>query len=47
MLSILWLNHNRKEYEEEYMCNRVTWLYSRNEHIVNQLHLNKIHLLNF
>ena len=48
LLSIEWinnkvLNHNRKEYKKECICmyNRITLLYSRNEHnFVNQLYFN-------
>ena len=38
------IKHNGKEYEKEYiyMYNWVTLLYSRNEHIINQLYFNKI-----
>ena len=34
------INHNGKEYEKEYIFNRITLLYTRNEHdIVNKLHI--------
>ena len=37
-------NHNGKEYRKEciHTCNRVTLLYSRNWHIINQLYFGKI-----
>ena len=34
------IKHNGKEYEKEYIFNRITLLYIRNEHdIVNKLHI--------
>ena len=38
--------HNGKEYNKEclYVYNRITLLYSRNQHIINQLYFNKIFL---
>ena len=37
------INHSGKEYEKEYIYNRITLLYTRNKlNIVNQLYFNKI-----